>query len=96
MVLLGDIGQLEAHFGPFRDSINLEARYVHGLRRTYYRLGNHFGRHRWHSYVTWVKWKLILVYLEIMLTLAQDRCMVCAECTMGMANILGGLERTPR
>jgi hypothetical protein len=26
MVLLGDIGQAEAHFGPFGDSINLEAR----------------------------------------------------------------------
>jgi hypothetical protein len=26
MVLLGDIGQVEAHFGPFGDSINLDAR----------------------------------------------------------------------
>jgi hypothetical protein len=26
MVLLGDIGQAEACFGPFGDSINLEAR----------------------------------------------------------------------
>jgi hypothetical protein len=26
MVLLGDVGQVEAHFGPFGDSINLEAR----------------------------------------------------------------------
>jgi hypothetical protein len=25
-VLLGDVGQLEARFGPFGDSINLEAR----------------------------------------------------------------------
>jgi hypothetical protein len=55
---------------------------VHSLRRTYYRLGNHFGRHRWHSYVTWVKWKLILVHLEIVLISAQDKCMVCAECTI--------------
>ena len=23
------------------------------------------GRNRWHSYVTWVKWKLVLVHLEI-------------------------------
>jgi hypothetical protein len=26
MVLLGRIGQVEAHFGPFGDSINLDAR----------------------------------------------------------------------
>jgi hypothetical protein len=26
MVLLGDIGQVEARFGPFGDNINLEAR----------------------------------------------------------------------
>ena len=35
--------QVEAHFGPFRDSANLDARYEHGLRRTYQSLGNHFG-----------------------------------------------------
>jgi hypothetical protein len=27
MVLLGDVAQLEARFGPFRDSANLEARH---------------------------------------------------------------------
>jgi hypothetical protein len=31
MELLGDVGQMEAYFGLFRDSANLEARYVHGL-----------------------------------------------------------------
>jgi class 3 adenylate cyclase len=44
MVLLGDIGQQEAHFGPFGDSVNLDTRMVH--------LGNvgqveaHFGPFR--------------------------------------------------
>jgi hypothetical protein len=32
MELLGDMGQVEARFGPFRDCVNLRARYVHGLR----------------------------------------------------------------
>jgi hypothetical protein len=32
MVLLGDMCQVEARFGPFRDSVNLSARWVHGLR----------------------------------------------------------------
>jgi hypothetical protein len=38
MELLDDEAQLEACFGPFRDSANLDARYVHRLRQTYYRL----------------------------------------------------------
>jgi hypothetical protein len=44
MELLGDMGQGEARFGPFGDSVNLGTRYVHGLGRTYRRLGNHFGK----------------------------------------------------
>ena len=40
---------LEARFGPFGDSANLDARLVHGLRRAYHRLANHFGRTRWKS-----------------------------------------------
>jgi hypothetical protein len=32
MVLLGDETQMEAHFGLFGDSVNLETRYVQGLR----------------------------------------------------------------
>ena len=33
MVLLGDEAELEAHFGPFGHSTNLDAREVYGLRR---------------------------------------------------------------
>ena len=40
MVLLGDEAQLEASFGMFVDSGNLNTRWVHGLRRTYHRIGN--------------------------------------------------------
>ena len=43
-VLLGDEAQAKARFGPFGDSANLYAREVHGLRRTYHKLGNQFGR----------------------------------------------------
>ena len=35
MVPLGDEAQVKARFGPFGDSDNLDARLVHGLRRTY-------------------------------------------------------------
>ena len=45
MVLLGDVAQLEAHFGPFGNSANLDARLVHGLRRMYHSLGKSFWTH---------------------------------------------------
>jgi hypothetical protein len=70
MVHLGDMGQVEARFGPFGDSVNVGASSVHGLRRMYHRLKNHFGRTLWYSYVTWDKWKLVLVRLEIVLVSA--------------------------
>jgi hypothetical protein len=54
MVLLGDEAQVEARFGPFGDSANLDTRVVHSLCRTYYRLKNHFGHTLWNSYVMWV------------------------------------------
>ena len=47
MVHLGDEAQVEAGFGAFGDSANLDARSVHGLRQTYHTLRNRFGRTRW-------------------------------------------------
>jgi hypothetical protein len=42
MVLVGDEAQVDARFGLFGDSANLDARLVHGLRRTYHWLRNRF------------------------------------------------------
>jgi hypothetical protein len=72
MVLLGDEAQVDARFGQFRDSAYLDARLVHDLRQTYHRL----------------KWMLVLVCLDIVLTLTQDRCTVCAERNIGSEIIL--------
>jgi hypothetical protein len=36
---------VDARLGLFRDSANLDARQVLGLRRTYHRLRNYFGMH---------------------------------------------------
>jgi hypothetical protein len=49
MGLLGDEAQVEARFGPFRDSATLDARLVHGLHQTYRRLGNSIGGTKWNS-----------------------------------------------
>jgi len=62
------------------------------MRQTYHRLINHFGRIRWYSKVTRLKWKLNSVYWEIVLILTQDRCTVCAECTIGMEVILDAAD----
>jgi hypothetical protein len=44
LVLLGEGAQVDARFGLFGDSANLDARSVHGLHGTYQMLGNQFGR----------------------------------------------------
>jgi hypothetical protein len=40
----GDVGHVESHFGLFGDSVCVGARYAHGLRQTFHRLRNNFGR----------------------------------------------------
>jgi hypothetical protein len=49
MELLGDMGLVESHFGPFGDSVSVDARQVQGLPQTYHRLRNYFRRTRWYS-----------------------------------------------
>jgi len=43
-----------------------------------------------------LKWKLNLVYLEIVLILTQDRGSDCAERTIGTEAILDATDGTPR
>jgi hypothetical protein len=47
MELLGDVGHGESSFSLFGASVCVGA--VHGLRRKYHRLRNHFERTRWNS-----------------------------------------------
>ena len=96
MVLLVDEAQVKACFDPFGDSGNIEGRSVHSLRRTYHRLGNHFGRNRWNSWVMWVMANLVSIHLGTVLVLVQDRCTVCAKCTIGSGIILDEIDGTPR
>jgi cytochrome b len=95
IVLLGDVDQAEARFDPFGDSFNIGARKVHSLRRMYHKHGNRFGHNRWYSYVMYVKWKLVLVHLVVVLASAQDRCTVSVECTIGLKIILDAPDGTP-
>ena len=54
----------------------------------FHRLRNYFGRTQWYHYVTRLKWKLVLVLLDIVLILMQDRSTVCVERTVGSEIIL--------
>ena len=89
MVLLGDEAQLEASFGPFGDSANLDARSVHCLRRTYHRLEKSFWTHPMEllGYVGHVESHFGC--LETVLVSVQDRSMVCAKHTIGLENCFG-------
>jgi hypothetical protein len=44
----------------------------------------------------WVVWNLIIVHLDTVLVLVQDRCTVCTEHTIGIEIVLDALDRTPR
>jgi hypothetical protein len=46
--------------------------------------------------LTRLKWKLVLIHLEIVLILTQDRCMVCVEYSIGLEVILDAPGGTPR
>jgi hypothetical protein len=46
--------------------------------------------------MTRLKWKLVLVRSEIVLILTQDRCTVCAECTIGSEIVLDTPDGTSR
>jgi hypothetical protein len=45
--------------------------------------------------VTWLKWKLVLVFLETVLILMQYRSMVCIEHTIVSEIILDAPKGTP-
>ena len=90
------IGSTGSSFWPFGHGANLDARKVHGLRQTYHWIGNHFGRTRWNSLVTWVKWNLPSFCLKTVLAAVQDRCIVCAKRTIGSEIILDAPDGTTR
>jgi len=47
-----------------------------------HRLRNHSGSTQWYSWAKRLKWKLGLVYLEVLLILMQDRYMVYMKHTI--------------
>jgi hypothetical protein len=93
--LISDMGRVESHFSPFGDGVSVSARQVHGSHRTYHRHRTRFGCTRWDSLVTWLKWKLGLVGLEIVLLVMHDWCTVCVKRTVGSEIVLEAPDGTP-
>ena len=89
MVLLSEKAQVEARFSPFGDSANLDARKVHGLCQN-------TTCSKIISWMTWVLWNLVLVHLETVFVSVQDRCTVCAKCSIDSEIILDIADGTPR
>jgi hypothetical protein len=89
-------GSCGISFGPFHYGVSIGARLVHGLRQTYHRVRNRFGRTRWYPKLMRLKWKLVSVCLEMVLILTQDRCRFCAERTICLEIILDAADGTPR
>jgi hypothetical protein len=79
MVLLRDVGQVDARIGPFEDTVNLKARgawFVPMFLRLAIVFGVTRSNTRWYSIVTRVKWKLVWVRSKIMLISMQHRYIV--------------------
>jgi hypothetical protein len=49
MALLVDMGHVDSGLGLFGHSVSVGARQLHGLRQTYLRHINPFGRTQWYS-----------------------------------------------
>jgi hypothetical protein len=96
MELLGDVAHVESRFSLFCDDVSVKARYVPGLRQTYCMVRNHLRHTQWYSKLTRLKSMLVLVCMEIVLILTQDRCTVCVEHTIGLEIILDAPDGTPR
>jgi hypothetical protein len=96
MKLLDDVCHMKPHFGLFGDSVSFGARYMHGFCQMDHRLRNNFRSTRWYSKVKRLKWKLGLVYSEILLILMQDRCTICVEHTICLKLNLDSPNETPR
>ena len=84
MVPLGDEAQLEARFGPFGDSANLDARWMQGLHRTYHKLQKLLWTHSMELLGDVGHVESPSVHLEMVLVLVQDRSTVCANCSIGL------------
>ena len=87
MELLDDEAQVESCLGPFGDSVSISARQA---QKSFWTnpmvlLGDE-------AQVEY----LISFHLDIVLILTQDRCAVCAECTIGLEIILDAPDGTPR
>jgi hypothetical protein len=92
MELLGDVGHVKSHFGPF--GVSVSAVYDRSMVFTKHR--NQFGHTRWFSLATRLKWKLVSVCMEIVLILTQDWNAVCAKHTISLEIILDVPSGTPR
>ena len=88
MELLDDEAQVEAPFGPFGDSANIDERQVAGLRRTYHRLKKSFQMHPMLHLGDEAQVKARFGPSGDRVNLDTDRCTVCTKRTIGSEIVL--------
>jgi hypothetical protein len=95
VVLLGYEARVKTRFGPFRDNANLDARWVHSLRRMYHQAWKSIWTH---------PMELLgdMGCVESRIGPFKDgvsvgvRCTICAKLTLSSKIILETLDGTPR
>ena len=95
MELLCDVGLVEYRFGPFEDIVSVIAREVHGLRQTYHRLRKSFWMHLMVLLGDKAEVEAHFGPFGDSANLDADRCLVCAERTLGSEITLDAPNGTP-
>jgi hypothetical protein len=90
------MGQMEACFGPFGDSVNLDARLVHGFAPNMQYTRKSFWAHMMELLGDGGQMELISVCLQTVLISVQGRCTICAEYTTGIEILLATPDGPPR
>ena len=88
-------GYVESRFSPFGDGVSVGARLVHGLCQMYHRLRKLVWTHLMVLPGDEAEVKAHFGPLEDSANLDADRCMVCAERTIGSEIILDVPDGTP-
>jgi hypothetical protein len=92
MELLGDVGHVESSFGPFGDSVSFGAwfvPYVPSAKKLFWMHGMVLLGDKAQIEPHFGPFGAVLVSV-------QDRCMVCAKCSISSEIILDAPDGTPR
>ena len=86
---------LETMLISVQNRCTVHTSYMCGLRQMHHRLRNNFGCTQWCADMMWVKWRLVLVHLEIVLVSMKDMVHGLCQTRHRLKNQFGR-DATPR